>query len=63
MTTVSQLPEEPADMKHPKSQSDVPPVLLTQEERDAVTRSKAAAARGDFATDDEVRAVWAKHGR
>jgi hypothetical protein len=38
------------------------PVLLAGEERDAVAKSKAAAARGEFATDEEVRAVWAKHG-
>ena len=44
-------------------QSDLPPVPLTAEEREAIARSKAAAARGEFATDDEVRAVWAKHGR
>jgi hypothetical protein len=42
---------------------DVTPVPLTPEERSAIERSKAAAARGDFATDDEVRSVWAKHGR
>jgi hypothetical protein len=39
-----------------------PPVTLTPEEQAAITVSKAAAARGEFATDDEVRAVWAKHG-
>ena len=44
-------------------QSDLPPVPLTLEEREAIARSKAAAAQGEFATDDEVRAVWAKHGR
>jgi predicted transcriptional regulator len=38
-------------------------VSLTDDERAAIDRSKAAAARGEFATDDEVRAVWAKHGR
>jgi hypothetical protein len=38
------------------------PVPLSQEERDAIARSKAAAARGEFATDEQVRAVWAKHG-
>jgi len=38
-------------------------VSLTDDERAAIARSKAAAARGEFATDDEVRAVWAKHGR
>ena len=44
-------------------QSDEAPVPLSPEERAAIERSKAAAARGEFATDDEVRAVWAKHGR
>ncbi|HEV2187522.1 MAG TPA: hypothetical protein VGR70_09955 [Stellaceae bacterium] len=41
---------------------DEAPVALTLEERDAIAASKAAAARGEFATDEEVRAVWAKHG-
>lgn len=35
---------------------------LTADEREAIARSKAAAARGEFATDDQVRVVWAKHG-
>jgi hypothetical protein len=38
------------------------PVVLSPDEREAVTRSKAAAERGEFATDEQVRAVWAKHG-
>jgi hypothetical protein len=42
---------------------DAAPAPLTAEERAAIERSKEAAARGDFASDDEVRAVWAKHGR
>jgi len=37
-------------------------VILTPDEWNAVTHSKAAAARGAFATDEQVRAVWAKHG-
>jgi hypothetical protein len=41
---------------------DEPPVPLAPEEHAAVAVSKAAAARGEFATDEEVRAVWAKHG-
>jgi hypothetical protein len=41
---------------------DEPPVPLTSEEQAAVAVSKAAAARGEFATDEQVRAVWAKHG-
>jgi hypothetical protein len=40
---------------------DEPPVPLTPEEQTAIAASKAAA-RGEFATDEEVRAVWAKHG-
>ncbi len=38
------------------------PVPLMPDEREAIAKSKAAAARGEFATDEEVRAVWAKHG-
>ncbi|MET0221313.1 hypothetical protein [Tardiphaga sp.] len=38
------------------------PVALSPEERAAIAESKAQAAKGQFATDDEVRAVWAKHG-
>jgi hypothetical protein len=40
---------------------DGSPITLTSDERDAIARSKAAAARSDFASDDEVRAVWTKH--
>jgi hypothetical protein len=39
-----------------------PPVALSSDERTAVATSQAAAARGDFATDEQVRAVWSKHG-
>ena len=42
---------------------DLEPVPLTVDERQAIARSKAAAARGDFATDGEVQAVLAKYGR
>jgi hypothetical protein len=36
--------------------------LLLPEERAVIAVSKAAAARGGFATDEQVRTVWAKHG-
>jgi hypothetical protein len=39
-----------------------PPVALLPEERAAIADSRAAAARGEFATDEQVRAIWAKHG-
>lgn len=38
------------------------PVPLTRDELAAIARSKAEAARGEFATDEQVRAMWAKHG-
>jgi predicted transcriptional regulator len=38
------------------------PVALTADERAAIARSKAEAARGEFASDEDVRAVWAKYG-
>ncbi len=41
---------------------DEAPVPLTADEQAAIDASKAAAARGEFASDGEVRAVWAKHG-
>ncbi len=37
-------------------------VALSPEERAAIAASKAAAARGEFATDEQVRSAWAKHG-
>lgn len=41
---------------------DAPPVALSDDERKAIAASKEAAARGEFATEAEVRAVWHKHG-
>lgn len=38
---------------------DETPVPLTPDEHTAISASKAAAARGEFATDEQVRAVWA----
>ncbi|WP_158811356.1 hypothetical protein [Beijerinckia sp. L45] len=35
---------------------------LTQEERADLDAADREIADGDFATNDEVRAVWAKHG-
>ena len=42
--------------------AEVEPVLLSANERVAIERSKAAAARGEFASDEEVHAVWVSHG-
>lgn len=35
---------------------------FSPEEAAELDESEAAAARGEFATDEEVRAIWAKHG-
>ena len=41
---------------------DAQPVPLSDDERAAIANSKAAAARGEFASDEQVRSIWAKHG-
>jgi hypothetical protein len=43
-------------------EDDESPMQLTPDEQAAIGVSKAAAARGEFATDEQVPAVWAKHG-
>lgn len=37
-------------------------IPLNDEEREAIAASKVAAARSEFATDEQVRTAWAKHG-
>jgi hypothetical protein len=41
---------------------DDPVYYLTPEEEASLANSRAQAARGEFATDEQVRAVWAKYG-
>ena len=41
---------------------DVEPVPLTGAEKAAIALSKAAAMRGEFASDEDVRAMWASDG-
>jgi hypothetical protein len=38
------------------------PVPPSPDERAAIEVSKAAPARGEFATDEQVRTIWARHG-
>jgi hypothetical protein len=40
---------------------EAPPVAFSPDEHAAIAASKAAAARSEFATDEQVGAVWAKH--
>ena len=37
-------------------------VRLSAEEEGSFKTSLLEAERGEFATDDEIRAIWAKHG-
>jgi hypothetical protein len=73
MTKLLEQALEAARVLPPELQDDIahvvfrlvgeePLVILSANERAAIDRSKAAAARGEFATDEQVRAVWAKHG-
>lgn len=39
-----------------------PAIELTAEEAASFEESIAQGDRGEFATDEEVRAIWAKHG-
>ena len=41
--------------------TDQPPYQLSAEEEVSLTESLAQADRGEFATDEQVRAIWAKH--
>lgn len=42
---------------------DAEPYVLSEEERAAIERSRAAAARGEFATEEQVEAVLSKYSR
>jgi hypothetical protein len=67
LEAVQQLPADSQDdvaramLALAGGQADGEPMPLTAEERAAIDRSKAAAARGEFASEEQVRAVWAKH--
>jgi hypothetical protein len=41
---------------------DQPVIRLTPEEDAALDESLAEAERGEFASDEDIRAIWAKHG-
>jgi len=42
--------------------TDQPVVQLSAEEEASLAESLVQADRGEFATDEQVRAIWAKHG-
>ena len=41
--------------------TDQPPYQLSAEEEASLAESLAQADRGEFATDEQIRAIWAKH--
>jgi hypothetical protein len=49
-------------LHHGGKDDEDPGVSLKLAEQEAIAISKAAAARGEFATDEQVRAVWSKYG-
>jgi hypothetical protein len=74
---VTKLPEHAIDAARtlpPAMQDDVarlllqflgeeqPVIQLTPEEVASLEESRDQASRREFATDEQVRAVWAKHG-
>jgi predicted transcriptional regulator len=63
---VSALPDEAQDdlarIMLQLAGVDQPPYELTSEEAADLEASLNEATKGEFATDEEVRAVWAKHG-
>jgi hypothetical protein len=61
------LPEEDQDdiarlVLQLAGNDQAPVIVLSPEERAAISASREEAARGEFATDEEVRAMWAKRG-
>jgi predicted transcriptional regulator len=64
---VSSLPEnvqdEAASMLLRFAGIAQPPIKLTSEEHADLAEAEAEAARGEFATDEEIHALWASYGR
>jgi hypothetical protein len=67
VATVSALPDDEQDelarVLLQLAGIEQPPYILTPEEKADIDASMTEAERGEFATDDEIRAIWAKHGR
>jgi predicted transcriptional regulator len=67
LETVSSLPDEVQDevarMLLQFAGIEQPPYELTPDDLADIKASFAEAERGEFATDEEVRVMWGKHGR
>jgi hypothetical protein len=66
VATLSALPEEMQDevarMLLAFAGIEQPPIQLTLEEEADLAEADAEIERGELATDEEVRAMWAKYG-
>jgi hypothetical protein len=66
VATASALPAEMQDelarLMLQFAGAEQPPIKLTAEERADLDEADAEIARGELATDEEVRALWAKYG-
>ena len=64
--TVRRLPPEMQDdlasLLLQLAGEDLPVIQLSAEEATSFDESLAQADHGEFATDEEVHAIWAKHG-
>ena len=58
----SEMQDDLARMLMQFAGADQPAVRLSADEEASFDESLAQADRGEFATDDQVRAIWAKHG-
>jgi hypothetical protein len=58
----SDMQDDIARMMLSMAGEDQPVLQLTPEEGQSFAVSLQQAANGEFATDEEVQAVWAKHG-
>jgi hypothetical protein len=67
METVFVLPDDVQDelarMLLQFAGVDQPPMQLTAVEEADLAEADAEVLRGEFATDEEIAAMWAKHGR
>jgi predicted transcriptional regulator len=64
--TVRSLPPETQDalariVLQLAQENDLPPIAMSAEEEASFDQSLAEAERGEFVSDENVRAFWAKH--
>jgi hypothetical protein len=66
VATIRELPAETQDglarIILSLTDADLPPIELSDSEILSLDLSRQQAARGEFASDEQVKSVWAKHG-